>query len=135
MAISPSPESSVTQNNNTANPPCITDLQNSTTFPTLWYRLHVLLYDLQHFNQRPDSRERLETVTDLFYIGSPYFNDDETLAIKTPLSTARPLPKSSSKSSRRGSNDATRSGSITETFGFALLMTLPLFWPLRSVRI
>jgi hypothetical protein len=43
------------------------------------------LYDLQHFNQRPDSRERLEAVTDLYYIGSPYFNDDETAAIKNTV--------------------------------------------------
>ncbi|KAF4186750.1 hypothetical protein CNMCM8927_005027 [Aspergillus lentulus] len=85
MAISHSPESAVTQNNNTGNPPSITNLQNHITSPTLWYRLHVLLYDLQHFNQRPDSRERLETVTDLSYIGSPYFNDDETTAIKNTV--------------------------------------------------
>jgi hypothetical protein len=85
MAISPSPDSSLAQNNNTANPPSIADLQNNITFPTLWYRLHVLLYDLQHFNQRPDSRERLETVTDLSYIWSPYFNNDETTTIKNTL--------------------------------------------------
>ncbi|KAF7161740.1 hypothetical protein CNMCM5623_007227 [Aspergillus felis] len=85
MAISSSPESSVTQNNNTINPPSIANLQNSMTFPTLWYRLHVLLYDLQYFNQRPDSRERLETVTDLSYIGPPYFNDDEATAIKNTV--------------------------------------------------
>jgi len=67
------------------NPLSITSLRNSEVAPTLWYRLHVLLYDLQHFNQRPDSRERLESVTDLSYIGSPYFNDDETTAIKNTL--------------------------------------------------
>ncbi|GIK03855.1 hypothetical protein Aspvir_007930 [Aspergillus viridinutans] len=85
MSISPPPGSSVPQDNNTAYPSSIADLQNSTTFPTLWYRLHVLLYDLQHFNQRPDSRERLETVTDVSYIGSPYFNDDEATAIKNTV--------------------------------------------------
>ncbi|KAF7179288.1 hypothetical protein CNMCM7691_008221 [Aspergillus felis] len=85
MAISSSPHSSVTQNNNTINPPSTADLQNSITIPTLWYRLHVLLFDLQHFNQRPDSRGRLETVTDLSYIGSPYFTDDEATAIKNTV--------------------------------------------------
>ncbi|KAF4234671.1 hypothetical protein CNMCM8980_008599 [Aspergillus fumigatiaffinis] len=69
----------------TENTLSITSLRNSDVSPTLWYRLHVLLYDLQHFNQRPDSRERLETVTDLSYIGSPYFNDDETTAIKNTV--------------------------------------------------
>ncbi|KAF7169895.1 hypothetical protein CNMCM6106_004765 [Aspergillus hiratsukae] len=85
MAISLSRDSSVPQNNDAENPPSIADLQNNITFPTLWYRLHVLLYDLQHFNQRPDSRERLETVTDLSYIGPPYFNDEETTAIKNTV--------------------------------------------------
>ncbi|GIJ91236.1 hypothetical protein Asppvi_010201 [Aspergillus pseudoviridinutans] len=85
MAISSSPHNSVTQNNNTTNPPSIANLQNSIIFPTLWYRLHVLLYDLQHFNQRPDSRERLETVTDVSYIGPPYFNVDEATAIKNTV--------------------------------------------------
>jgi hypothetical protein len=69
----------------TENTLSIMSLRNSDVSPTLWYRLHVLLYDLQHFNQRPDSRERLETVTDLSYIGSPYFNDDETTAIKNTV--------------------------------------------------
>jgi hypothetical protein len=69
----------------TENTLSIMSLRNSDVSPTLWYRLHVLLYDLQHFNQRPDSRERLETVTGLSYIGSPYFNDDETTAIKNTV--------------------------------------------------
>ncbi|RHZ48597.1 hypothetical protein CDV55_101413 [Aspergillus turcosus] len=86
MAISSVPQMiDTTTTIKAENPLSITSLRNSEVSPTLWYRLHVLLYDLQHFNQRPDSRERLETVSDLSYIGSPYFNDEETATIKNTL--------------------------------------------------
>lgn len=54
----------------------------STISPTIWYRLHVLLFDLQNFNHRQDSRERLDTVIDPSYIGAPYFTIEETTRIK-----------------------------------------------------
>jgi hypothetical protein len=63
----------------------VSDLQDATIFPTLWYRLHVLVFDLQHFNQRADSKERLENVSDTSYIGMPYFKPEEAVAIKNTV--------------------------------------------------
>lgn len=54
-----------------------------TIYPTLWYRIHVLLFDLQHYTQRADSRNRLETVVDPLYLGAPYFETQEAEAIRT----------------------------------------------------
>lgn len=48
----------------------------------LWYRLHVLLFDLQNFDHRPDSRNRLDQVVDPHYIGAPYFTAEEANSIK-----------------------------------------------------
>lgn len=53
-----------------------------TISPTIWYRLNVLLFDLQNFNHRQDSRERLDAVIDSTYIGAPYFTDEEATRIK-----------------------------------------------------
>lgn len=57
------------------------DLLN-TISPTIWYRLHVLLFDLQNFNHRQDSRERLDAIIDPSYIGAPYFTIEEADQIK-----------------------------------------------------
>ena len=54
----------------------------NTISPTIWYRLHVLLFDLQNFNRRQDSRERLDAVIDPSYIGAPYFTIEEATRIK-----------------------------------------------------
>ena len=54
----------------------------NTIFPTIWYRLHVLLFDLQNFNHRQDSRERLDAIIDPSYIGAPYFTIEEADQIK-----------------------------------------------------
>ena len=48
----------------------------------VWYKLHVLLYDLRHFEQIKVSHSRLETVIDPSYLGEPYFNQDEAEKIK-----------------------------------------------------
>lgn len=48
----------------------------------IWYKIHVLLYDLRHLEQNDVSRSRLETVVDRFYIGEPYFNQVEAEKIK-----------------------------------------------------
>lgn len=60
----------------------VSNLQDTSRHPTLWYRIHVLLFDLQHFNQRPDSKERLENVVDPSYIGAPYFTAEEAIVVK-----------------------------------------------------
>ena len=48
----------------------------------IWYKIHVLLYDLRHFEQSNASRCRLETVIDPSYLGEPYFNPEEAEKIK-----------------------------------------------------
>ncbi|PGG99541.1 hypothetical protein GX51_06281 [Blastomyces parvus] len=50
-------------------------------FPGLWYRLHVLVLDLRNFSTNDTSRERLEQVTDISYLGSPYFSAEEASAL------------------------------------------------------
>ena len=50
---------------------------------SVWYKLHVLLYDLRHFEQSNQSRSRLESVTDPSYLGEPYFNLSQAEMIKT----------------------------------------------------
>ena len=48
----------------------------------IWYKLHVLSYDLRHFEQNHVSQSRLETVVDPLYLGEPYFDHDEAEKIK-----------------------------------------------------
>lgn len=59
----------------------LSDLQNSTISPTLWYKIHVF-FDLRHYSERADSEARLEQVSDPSYIGLPYFEPEEAEAIK-----------------------------------------------------
>lgn len=63
----------------------ISDLKGAGISPTLWYRFHVLLFDLEHFQNRPQSRQRLENVNGVSFIGKPYFNSSESCAIKSTL--------------------------------------------------
>ncbi|QSS54273.1 hypothetical protein I7I53_01775 [Histoplasma capsulatum var. duboisii H88] len=58
----------------------ISDLK-SDKFPALWYRIHVLVYDLRNFATDPTARERLESVVDVTYLGQPYFNAEEVAAL------------------------------------------------------
>lgn len=48
----------------------------------IWHKMHVLLYDLRHFEQSDVSQSRLETVVDPSYLGEPYFKQDEAEKIK-----------------------------------------------------
>lgn len=57
-------------------------LQNIQQFPTLWYKIHVFIYDLHHFHEKIASEARLEQVIDPFYLGLPYFKEDEAEALK-----------------------------------------------------
>lgn len=74
----------------TSKPPTIAHIKQT---PTLWYKLHILLLDLHTFKDRPDSRARLECITDMHYIGSPYFTPSESTLLKSldisPLSKLR----------------------------------------------
>jgi len=60
----------------------LTSLPELKRNSNIWYRIHVLLYDLRHFEQSNVSRSRLETVVDPSYLGEPYFNQDEAEEIK-----------------------------------------------------
>lgn len=51
----------------------------------LWYRIRVLLYDLRHFKDRDDSRDRLEQIIDPCYLGSPYFSHKEVKLLKSSI--------------------------------------------------
>ncbi|RAH84811.1 hypothetical protein BO86DRAFT_441819 [Aspergillus japonicus CBS 114.51] len=62
--------------------PTLSDLKHgTTTSPTLWYRIHVLLHDLCNVNH-PASSKRLGKTADPHYIGKPYFTWDEAQRIK-----------------------------------------------------
>ncbi|KAL5348573.1 hypothetical protein ACLOAV_005990 [Pseudogymnoascus australis] len=50
--------------------------------PYLWYKIHVLLYDLRNFQENSQSQERLDTVLDISYIGMPYFDQVEAQQLK-----------------------------------------------------
>ena len=48
----------------------------------LWYRICVLLYDLNNVKAAP-SASRLSSTTNELYISEPYFRDDEATKIRT----------------------------------------------------
>jgi hypothetical protein len=58
----------------------IQDLKN---LPQLWYKLHVLIYDLRNYDEVLASRERVEIVIDPCYVGSPYFTPSEASLVKS----------------------------------------------------
>jgi hypothetical protein len=60
----------------------IADLKST---PTLWYKIHVLMYDLRNFEAILASRKRLESVLDSSYIGLPYFTEVESKILKGTL--------------------------------------------------
>jgi hypothetical protein len=43
----------------------------------LWYKIHVFVYDLRNFRSSENSRNRLDSVVDTYYIGLPYFSATE----------------------------------------------------------
>jgi hypothetical protein len=51
----------------------------------LWYKIHVLVYDLRHFQEKA-SQARLECVMDSSYLSLPYFTASEAAQLKaTPV--------------------------------------------------
>jgi hypothetical protein len=50
--------------------------------PSLWYKIHVLVFDLRNFHENPQAQERLDSVQDLSYIGAPYFDPAEARQLK-----------------------------------------------------
>ena len=51
----------------------------------LWYRLHVLLYDLNNVANDPSSEKRICSTTNELYISEPYFTDAEATRIRTAI--------------------------------------------------
>ena len=51
----------------------------------LWYRLHVLLYDLNNVAKDPSSEERICSTTNELYISEPYFTDSQASRIRTAI--------------------------------------------------
>ena len=58
------------------------DLQQNAD---LWYRIHVLLYDLNNLGSNRHSNTRTSSTTNELYISTPYFTDSESLTIRTTL--------------------------------------------------
>ncbi|KFY25226.1 hypothetical protein V491_01855 [Pseudogymnoascus sp. VKM F-3775] len=50
--------------------------------PSIWYKIHVPIYDLRNYQENPQARERLNTVEDLSYIDKPYFDLVESQQVK-----------------------------------------------------
>lgn len=59
----------------------------------LWYRLHVLVFDLRHFEDKgaEKSHERLDSSKDEIYLGAPYFSEEEAKLIKSYEVDGMPL--------------------------------------------
>ena len=51
----------------------------------LWYRIHVLLYDLSNVASDPLSEKRMSSTTHELYISEPYFTESEATRILTAL--------------------------------------------------
>lgn len=66
--------------------PQIQSLQSDTQ---CWYKVKVFLFDLRHFKERTDSRDRLEPITDPSYIGAPYFEPAEIQRLKSLVADDR----------------------------------------------
>lgn len=64
----------------------VQDLQNT---PSLWYKIHVFVYDLHHFREKSSSQGRLDSIVDASYIGMPYFHPDEVTRLKTTVMNAK----------------------------------------------
>ena len=64
----------------------------------LWYRIHVLLYDLSKVTRDPQSEKRLSLTLHPLYISEPYFSDSESTRILQAIiddPTATSLPNTS----------------------------------------
>jgi hypothetical protein len=59
--------------------PTIRDLRSTHS---LWYRIHVFVYDLRNFKERADCQSRLDSIIDTSYLGTPYFKQEEVDMLK-----------------------------------------------------
>lgn len=52
---------------------------------SLWYKLHVFIYDLRNFREVSEAQSRLDRIVDASYIGMPYFKEEEVRQLKNTL--------------------------------------------------
>lgn len=82
MSNRTSPCVAAKKSQNVENPPRISDLQANQD---LWYKIHVLLYDLCNIANDRTAEARTLATTDELYISAPYFTAFEASLIKTTL--------------------------------------------------
>ena len=66
-------------------------LSNLREDPDLWYRIRILLYDLNNV-KNPLSSNRLSSTTNELYISEPYFREHEASKIRTALISKADVP-------------------------------------------
>lgn len=74
------------KNTKSKSSPQLQDLQSDAQ---CWYKIKVFLFDLRHFKERTDSRDRLELIIDPSYIAAPYFEPPEIEKIKSFIPDGR----------------------------------------------
>jgi len=60
-------------------------IQDLKTQLSLWYKVHVFIYDLRNFREVPKSKARLDRIMDASYLGMPYFKLDEVTTLKATV--------------------------------------------------
>lgn len=68
-------------------PPTKSTLSDIMQNFNLWYKIHVLIYDLRNINSDRSSESRTLRTTDELYISSPYFTPSESNLIKATIVT------------------------------------------------
>ncbi|TVY67380.1 hypothetical protein LSUE1_G007859 [Lachnellula suecica] len=58
------------------------DLRGNTS---LWYKIHVFVYDLRNYEEMDISKTRLDQIIDSSYIGPPYFTTTEVSQLKSTI--------------------------------------------------
>lgn len=76
------PPSSLPTTTNVAGPTSFSAIRQDAD---LWYRIHVLMYDLSNVTIDPSSERRISATTHELYISEPYFLDSEAKKICTAL--------------------------------------------------
>ncbi|KAL8707380.1 MAG: hypothetical protein Q9220_007572, partial [cf. Caloplaca sp. 1 TL-2023] len=76
--------------------PILSDIQGNLD---LWYRIQVLLYDLNNVGSNTSSEKRLSATTNELYISAPYFTPTESEQILSTLVESTSLSEASSTSS------------------------------------
>lgn len=51
----------------------------------IWYKVHVLIYDLCNVAKDTASQRRLEATTDVQYLSGPYFSESESILLKSAV--------------------------------------------------